>query len=120
MWKVYDAQDGDSVYESEFIEDCAVFVADKEKPERFHIVGGMKAPVWNIEGGLNELAAADVEMFMESMSDGDFSIATDLIRGNPALVDDIISRYRGYMDIDLNAGCGENFDHAVEDAIAVW
>ena len=64
MWKVYDAQDGDSVYESEFIEDCAVFVADKEKPERFHIVGGMKAPVWNIEGGLNELAAADVEMFI--------------------------------------------------------
>lgn len=118
MWKVYDAMTGEPVYESEYAEDCAKFVSDKEAPERFHLVAGMKEPVWNIEGGLYEIAKEIVDRRLESVEDGDYTVPAAKLKSNPVIVEAIIAHCRSYIDIDLDDNESDNFNYAVLDAIA--
>lgn len=116
MFHVYDAITGEDIYQSEHAEDCVEMIAQKEHTERFHLIFGDKPPVWNIDGGLNQLAEEDCRMFLESEAQ-DYGLDADEVISNTELFDKIVSHYRGYMDVDLNDGCGENFDYAMKDAL---
>ena len=118
MWRIYDTySDGHAVYEDECVADCVEFVMQRENPERFHLVYGDGPAVWSISGGIQQLAVEDVSLFMEGVSQGDYVMTADEMRKDIDLYEDIIARYAGYLEIDLNENCGVNFDYAIRDAL---
>lgn len=118
MWRVFDAYWGKVVYQSDYVEDCANWVSSKEQLERYHIVGGINAPVWNVDGGLDDLAKLDVEMFMDEIEEEEVAPLTlKQVKENQEFITELTGRYKKIIESDLNNNCAYNFGIALRETI---